>query len=225
MTLSPNVRRLLAVLTGLVLVVMYAPLLIVVINSFNESQSLTWPPSGLTLDWWQRAAHSDGARSAVVDQRPGRSGGHGHRARARHADGAGAAALSVLRQELGEPAGHPADRPAGHRHRHRAQQRVPGHPRAAADDPDGDHRARHILHRHGVQQRPGSAATRRRQPRGGVGRPGRWGVDDVPARHLPAAALGPAGRRPAGVRPELRRDHRDDVHRRRRRRRRCRSGS
>jgi putative spermidine/putrescine transport system permease protein len=66
MTLSPNVRRLLAVLTGLVLVVMYVPLLIVVINSFNESQSFTWPPSGLTLDWWVRAFHSDGARSAVV---------------------------------------------------------------------------------------------------------------------------------------------------------------
>ena len=66
MTLSPNVRRLLAVLTGLVLVVMYAPLMIVVINSFNESQSFTWPPSGLTLDWWVRAFNSDGARSAVV---------------------------------------------------------------------------------------------------------------------------------------------------------------
>ena len=66
MTLSSNVRRLLAVLCGLVLVLMYAPLMIVVINSFNESQSLTWPPSGFTLEWWQRAANSDGARSAVV---------------------------------------------------------------------------------------------------------------------------------------------------------------
>ena len=66
MTLSPNVRRLLAVLTGLVLVVMYAPLMIVVINSFNESQSFTWPPSGLTTDWWVRAFNSDGARNAVV---------------------------------------------------------------------------------------------------------------------------------------------------------------
>ncbi len=66
MTLSSNVRRLLAVLCALVLVLMYAPLMIVVINSFNESQSLTWPPSGFTLEWWQRAANSDGARSAVV---------------------------------------------------------------------------------------------------------------------------------------------------------------
>ena len=66
MTLSPNVRRLLAVLCGLVLVGMYAPLMIVVINSFNESQSGTWPPGGFTLEWWQRAANSDGARSAVI---------------------------------------------------------------------------------------------------------------------------------------------------------------
>ena len=66
MTLSSNVRRLLALLTVLVLVVMYTPLLIVVVNSFNESQSLTWPPSGLTFEWWERAANSAGARSALV---------------------------------------------------------------------------------------------------------------------------------------------------------------
>jgi putative spermidine/putrescine transport system permease protein len=65
MTLSPHVRRLLALLTVVVLLVMYAPLLIVVVNSFNESQSLTWPPSGLTFDWWERAFHSAGARAAV----------------------------------------------------------------------------------------------------------------------------------------------------------------
>ena len=66
MILSAKVRRLLAVLTGLVLAVMYLPLLVVVLNSFNDSQAMTWPPSGLTLDWWQRAFHSDGARNAVI---------------------------------------------------------------------------------------------------------------------------------------------------------------
>lgn len=66
MILSANVRRLLAVLTVLVLAVMYLPLLVVVLNSFNDSQAMTWPPSGLTLDWWQRAFHSDGARNAVI---------------------------------------------------------------------------------------------------------------------------------------------------------------
>lgn len=65
MILSANIRRLLAGLTVLVLLVMYLPLLLVVLNSFNDSQSMTWPPSGLTFDWWQRAFHSAGARDAV----------------------------------------------------------------------------------------------------------------------------------------------------------------
>ncbi|MEO6472883.1 MAG: ABC transporter permease [Aeromicrobium sp.] len=66
MILSANVRRLLAVLTGVVLAIMYVPLLVVVLNSFNDSQAMTWPPSGLTLDWWRRAFHSDGARNALL---------------------------------------------------------------------------------------------------------------------------------------------------------------
>ncbi|MET1061350.1 MAG: ABC transporter permease [Aeromicrobium sp.] len=66
MILSATVRRLLVVVTGLVLLVMYLPLLLVVLNSFNTSRSFAWPPTGLTLDWWQRAWHSDGAREAVV---------------------------------------------------------------------------------------------------------------------------------------------------------------
>lgn len=66
MRLDPSVRRLLAGLTILVLVLMYVPLLVVVLNSFNANQAMTWPPSGLTLDWWDRAFHSQGARDAVV---------------------------------------------------------------------------------------------------------------------------------------------------------------
>ena len=66
MTLTPLTRRVLAALVGLVFVLMYTPLVLVVINSFNRSQSLTWPPSGLTFEWWQRAVHNDGARTAVL---------------------------------------------------------------------------------------------------------------------------------------------------------------
>ena len=132
MTLSPNVRRLLAVLTGLVLVVMYAPLLIVVINSFNESQSLTWPPSGLTFEWWERAVNSDGARSAVLTSVQAAAAATVIALVLGTLHGVGPAALQLLRQELGEPAGDPADRPARHRHRHRAQQRVPRRARACS---------------------------------------------------------------------------------------------
>ncbi|WP_435747659.1 ABC transporter permease [Nocardioides sp. SYSU DS0663] len=65
MTLSPLARRLLATATGVILFVMYAPLAIVVLNSFNADPSMTWPPSGFTTDWWVRAYHSQGARDAV----------------------------------------------------------------------------------------------------------------------------------------------------------------
>lgn len=66
MTLSPLSRRVLAGLTFGVLALIYLPLLVVVANSVNPSQSMTWPPDGMTLEWWRRAAHSAGARDALV---------------------------------------------------------------------------------------------------------------------------------------------------------------
>ncbi|GAA1507085.1 ABC transporter permease [Nocardioides humi] len=66
MTLSPLARRVLAGLTFGVLALIYLPLLIVVANSVNPSQSMTWPPRGVTFEWWERAAHSSGVREALV---------------------------------------------------------------------------------------------------------------------------------------------------------------
>ena len=66
MTMSPAFRATLRVLALLALVVIYVPLLLVVLNSFNASQTFAWPPTGLTLEWWRRAADSQGARDAVV---------------------------------------------------------------------------------------------------------------------------------------------------------------
>jgi putative spermidine/putrescine transport system permease protein len=66
MTLSPLTRRVLAGLTFGVLALIYVPLLVVVANSVNPSQSMTWPPDGVTFEWWRRAAHSGGAREALV---------------------------------------------------------------------------------------------------------------------------------------------------------------
>jgi putative spermidine/putrescine transport system permease protein len=51
--------------TLVVLVVIYTPLLLVVLNSFNASRTFAWPPKKLTLHWWELAAHSDGARAAL----------------------------------------------------------------------------------------------------------------------------------------------------------------
>ncbi|HVK28223.1 MAG TPA: ABC transporter permease [Nocardioides sp.] len=66
MTLSPLARRLLGALTFGVLALIYVPLLVVVANSVNPSQSMTWPMDGVTFEWWQRAARSAGAREALV---------------------------------------------------------------------------------------------------------------------------------------------------------------
>ncbi|MBO9523974.1 MAG: ABC transporter permease [Nocardioidaceae bacterium] len=66
MTLSRNARLLLAAVTGLVLLVIYLPLGLVLVNSFNTSTSFTWPPSGFTTKWWDAAWHSAGARDALA---------------------------------------------------------------------------------------------------------------------------------------------------------------
>ncbi len=65
MTLSALTRRLLGFFTVAVLGFIYAPLLLVVVNSFNTSKTFGWPPSGFTTKWWRAAFESEGARSAI----------------------------------------------------------------------------------------------------------------------------------------------------------------
>jgi len=55
-----------AVATAVVLLLIYLPLGLVVLNSFNTSKSFTWPPPGYTTEWWTRAWHSSGARHALL---------------------------------------------------------------------------------------------------------------------------------------------------------------
>ena len=69
--LSTTARRAVRAWTVLVLVFLYAPLLLVVINAFNVSKSFAFPPTGFTLQWFVDAANSEGmwtslANSAVV---------------------------------------------------------------------------------------------------------------------------------------------------------------
>jgi putative spermidine/putrescine transport system permease protein len=66
MRLSHPSRVVLAGITALVLAGIYLPLLVVFINSFSTSQSLTWPPPGFTLEWWGKAFRSEGALDAVL---------------------------------------------------------------------------------------------------------------------------------------------------------------
>jgi putative spermidine/putrescine transport system permease protein len=62
---SPLARWSLRVAMILGLAVIYVPLLIVLVNSFNADRTFSWPPASLTTEWWARAWESQGARAAL----------------------------------------------------------------------------------------------------------------------------------------------------------------
>jgi len=63
--LSARARLALRLAMVLGLAVIYVPLLVVVLNSFNTSRTFGFPPSGLTLEWWRRTVSNGGAVSAL----------------------------------------------------------------------------------------------------------------------------------------------------------------
>jgi putative spermidine/putrescine transport system permease protein len=65
MTISRSTRIVLRVLTVLILGFVYVPLLLVLVNSFSVNKTFAWPPRGFTLEWWRRAAESQGALDAL----------------------------------------------------------------------------------------------------------------------------------------------------------------
>jgi putative spermidine/putrescine transport system permease protein len=66
MLISGRLRAALLAISAVVLVVVYVPLALVVINSFNVDRTFTWPPPGYTTKWWKLAFHSEGARHALL---------------------------------------------------------------------------------------------------------------------------------------------------------------
>src|SRR6478609_8936068 len=66
MRLSRPARVTLGVVTAIILVIVYVPLFVVLVNSFSTSTSLTWPPPGFTFEWWVKAFQSAGALEAVL---------------------------------------------------------------------------------------------------------------------------------------------------------------
>ena len=66
MTFSRPARWALRLAMLLGLAVIYVPLIVVVINSLNVSQTFGWPPRGFTLEWWHRALDSSGLRDALL---------------------------------------------------------------------------------------------------------------------------------------------------------------
>ena len=65
MNVPRRVALLFRSLSGLVFVFLYAPLVVVLLLSFNTDRSLAWPPSGFTMHWWTSAFHSEGARHSL----------------------------------------------------------------------------------------------------------------------------------------------------------------
>lgn len=65
MTISRPARIVLRILTLLILGLIYVPLLLVLVNSFNVNKTFAWPPRDFTLEWWRRAAESQGALDAL----------------------------------------------------------------------------------------------------------------------------------------------------------------
>jgi len=47
------------------LAVIYLPLMVVLLNSFNADRTFGWPPSDLTTKWWASAWNNEGARLAL----------------------------------------------------------------------------------------------------------------------------------------------------------------
>ena len=217
MRLGKPARVTLAVVTGLILVAVYVPLLVVLINSFSTSTSLTWPPPGFTLEWWGKAFQSAGAKEAVLTSLQvavvatlvslvlgtlislalQRFSFFGRDAIslliilpiALPGIITGIALNNFFRTIMGVPLS--------------IWTVVIAHATFCIVTVFNNVIAR--LRRTGTNLEEASSDL------------GAGDLDDVPARHLPAAALGAPRRRPAGVRAQLRRDHRDDVHRRIRR--------
>ena len=65
MTLSRGARIGLWVALALGLAVIYVPLLVVLVNSFNADRTFSWPPSRLTGEWWSIAWDNAGVRAAL----------------------------------------------------------------------------------------------------------------------------------------------------------------
>ncbi|MBB2746187.1 ABC transporter permease [Microbispora sp. NPDC046973] len=65
MNLSRTSRTLLRAALVAGLAVVYVPLAVVLLNSFNSDRTFSWPPAGFTLRWWGAAWDSAGLRDAL----------------------------------------------------------------------------------------------------------------------------------------------------------------
>jgi putative spermidine/putrescine transport system permease protein len=66
MRLSKQAKVILRICVGLALAFIYIPLLVIVVEAFNSSRILKWPPPGFTFSWFGKAFESDSAHEALL---------------------------------------------------------------------------------------------------------------------------------------------------------------
>lgn len=66
MYLSRRAKLLFRVFTGLVLCVLYSPILYVARLSVNTATNYAWPPRGFTFQWWEQAFDQAGPKEALL---------------------------------------------------------------------------------------------------------------------------------------------------------------
>jgi putative spermidine/putrescine transport system permease protein len=66
MRINRTAAIILGIISSLVMTIVYLPLFIVLINSFNKSMNMDWPPPGFTITWWEKAFGSGGLIAALT---------------------------------------------------------------------------------------------------------------------------------------------------------------
>jgi putative spermidine/putrescine transport system permease protein len=66
MRINRTAAIILGSISSFVIAVVYLPLFIVLINSFNKSMNMDWPPPGFTITWWEKAFGSGGLIAALT---------------------------------------------------------------------------------------------------------------------------------------------------------------
>ena len=64
---SPLVRRILQIVTAIIVTFLYLPLVLVLISAFNDSAFMAWPPPGLSLRWFGEALENPAIPQAFLN--------------------------------------------------------------------------------------------------------------------------------------------------------------
>ncbi len=65
--LSRATKAVLLLLVGLVLIFMYTPLFVLILNSFNQAQISSWPIENFSFKWWSFAASYEPIKAALLN--------------------------------------------------------------------------------------------------------------------------------------------------------------